>query len=255
VRPPEAAADRAVTEAGWRLLGAPLRSGDTEVVGGQSGFDGMCRPRGYQFFVFSGGRFAGTLSPVPMDARREGAAQLPRLVSPAEVTVAFSRYAPSDPLCCPSRTTWVDYRIRQAPDGPVLVPVAASTAPAGEPRPTAPTAIVGRAWRLERIRMMDDTVHVPDPPDGYTLVLRGDGRAEVRADCNRGTASYALSGSALTFGPFATTRAMCPPGSLSDRYLQQLGQVASWMQREGRLHLATRADGAILEFQPAGGLQ
>jgi hypothetical protein len=51
----------------------------------------------------------------------------------------------------------------------------------------------------------------------------------------------------------ATTRALCPPGSLSDRYLAHLARVASWTVRDGRLHLATRADGAILEFQPAPG--
>ncbi len=44
---------------------------------------------------------------------------------------------------------------------------------------------------------------------------------------------------------------MCPPGSISDQYLQQLGFVASHLVRDGHLFLTTRADGAILEFQPA----
>jgi len=60
---------------------------------GESAFDGMCRPLGYQFFVFSGGRFAGTLSPHPMDSRTDGAAQIPPLVSARELAAAFSRYA------------------------------------------------------------------------------------------------------------------------------------------------------------------
>jgi len=85
VRPAVSAADRAVAAAGWKLMGASQRFGGTEVVGGESAFDGMCRPLGYQFFVFSGGRFAGTLSPHPMDSRTDGAAQIPRLVSASEL--------------------------------------------------------------------------------------------------------------------------------------------------------------------------
>ena len=116
---------------------------------------------------------------------------------------------------------------------------------------TAPASedIVGRAWELVRIQMTDDSLLVPDDPARYTLRLRRDGRAEIGADCNRATASYALSGSALTFGPLAGTRAFCPPPSISDRFLQQLGFVTSFVVKGGRLHLATRADDAILEFR------
>jgi heat shock protein HslJ len=110
-----------------------------------------------------------------------------------------------------------------------------------------------RVWNLVRILMMDGAVHVPDHPAKYTLELGSDGRASIRSDCNRGSAAYTLDGHSLAFGPIATTRATCPPGSLSDRYLQQLGFVASYLERDGKLHLATRADGAILDFQPAPG--
>jgi hypothetical protein len=40
---------------------------------GTAGYDGMCRPRQYQDFVFVGSVFAGTLSPQPMDSRTDGA--------------------------------------------------------------------------------------------------------------------------------------------------------------------------------------
>jgi hypothetical protein len=138
VRPGASATDRAVAAAGWKLMGAAQRFGDTEVVGGQSAFDGMCRPRGFQFFVFSGGRFAGTVSPVPMESREDGAAQVPQLVSAGDVVVPFLRYAPSDPLCCPSRITTVQYRLQKGKSGPVLVATDATSAPTGEPRAPAP---------------------------------------------------------------------------------------------------------------------
>jgi heat shock protein HslJ len=283
LRRPASAADRAVAAAGWKLLGASQRFGDTEIVGGQSGFDGMCRPTGYQFFVFSGGRFAGTVSPDPMDSRTDGAAQVPVLGSARDLTVAFSRYTPSDPLCCPSSLTTVRYRMDDQPRGPVLLPVGATTTRTGDPQaaatvpapdtgpctpapaaatcgpvpvpgaPSVASSIVMRVWHLVRILMMDGAVHVPDHPAKYTLELAGDGRAAVRADCNRGTATYVIDGSSLKFGPIATTRAACSPASLSERYVQQLGLVASYLERDGKLHLATRADGAVLEFQPAPG--
>ncbi len=137
LRQPASAADRAVAAAGWRLLGASQRFGDTEVVGGQSGFDGMCRPTGYQFFVFSGGRFAGTVSPGPMDSRTDGAAQVPVLGSARDLAVTFSRYTPSDPLCCPSSLTTVRYRVDDQPRGPVLLPVGATTTRTGDPQAAA----------------------------------------------------------------------------------------------------------------------
>ncbi len=253
-RAPASDPDRAVAKAGWKLLGASQRFGETEVVLGRSGVDGMCRPLGYQAFVFSGGRFAGTLAPRSMDARTDGAAQPPQLWSADAIVVPFSRYSSGDPLCCPSRLSTVRYRIETGTTGPLVTATDVTTVSTGDPasRPV-PTSITLRTWQLVRIQMMDDSVLVPDHPTKYTLELGGDGRALVRADCNRGNGSYKLERRSLAFGPMAATRAMCPPGSISDRYLAQLSQVASWLERDGKLHLATRADGAILEFQPAPG--
>jgi para-nitrobenzyl esterase len=54
----------------------------------------------------------------------------------------------------------------------------------------------------------------------------------------------------IGFGPIATTRAMCPPGSLFDRYITQFQWVRSYIIRDGHLFLSTMADGAISEFEP-----
>jgi len=43
---------------------------------------------------------------------------------------------------------------------------------------------------------------------------------------------------------------MCPPESLHDRFLSDLGYVRSFVMDGGHLFLATLADGAILEFEP-----
>jgi hypothetical protein len=140
VRAAISAADRAVAARGWKLMGAALAFGDTEVVLARSGVDGMCRPLGYQAFVFSGGRFAGTLAPRPMDSRTDGAGQVPELLSATGIAVSFARYVPKDPLCCPSRLSTVRFRIETAPGGPVVTPLSTTTVstsvPGAEPAGT-----------------------------------------------------------------------------------------------------------------------
>jgi para-nitrobenzyl esterase len=110
----------------------------------------------------------------------------------------------------------------------------------------------GSTWRLVRIQSMDDTVTTPDERSKYTLTFDAGGQVAVVADCNRGAGTFEWSDdSRLEFGPLATTRAMCPPGSISDRFVRELGYVRSYVIRDGMLHLATMADGAILDFEPA----
>ncbi len=111
----------------------------------------------------------------------------------------------------------------------------------------------GTSWRLVKIMSMDDSVATPDDPSKYTLEFGADGTASIQADCNRGTGSW-TSGSAsqLQFGLIASTRALCPPGSLSEKYLAQFEWVRSYVKEGGNLFLATMADGAIIEFEPIG---
>lgn len=109
----------------------------------------------------------------------------------------------------------------------------------------------GTAWRLMNIASMDDSIDVPDDPAKYTLEFQADGRAAILADCNRGTGSWkSESPNQLSFGPVAATRAMCPPGSLSAKYLGQFEWVRSYVMKDGNLFLATMADGSIIEFEP-----
>jgi len=110
----------------------------------------------------------------------------------------------------------------------------------------------GTAWRLVKIMSMDDTDYVPDDPSMYTLELQPGGAATMQADCNRGKSSWSSkSAGQLEFGPVASTRALCPPGSLSERYLAQFEWVRSYVMKEGHLFMATMADGSIIELEPA----
>jgi hypothetical protein len=126
-RPPTLAADRAVREAGWTLFGPAQVFADTTVVMAMADVDGMCRPLQYQVFVFAQGRYAGSLSPVPMNSRTDGALSVARLFRPGEIVAEFARYGPADPLCCPSRTSTASYRIDRTSRGPVVAPTKVST--------------------------------------------------------------------------------------------------------------------------------
>lgn len=127
----QSAEERAVRTAGWYLLGAEQRVGSTVVVGGGSGYDGMCRPLGYQYFVFVGGVFAGTVSPVVMDSRSDGAANLVTVGDDGAVTVQFARYTEQDALCCPSRLTTGTFQVVVSKGSPVLRLLVATTVATG----------------------------------------------------------------------------------------------------------------------------
>jgi hypothetical protein len=118
-------AEQAVAAAGWipfHNFDQQIVREDVEIVGGMIGADGMCRPVSYNLFVFVGGRFAGVLSPSLMTSRLDGSSGAVRLAPPT-VVVEFSRYAPKDPLCCPSSHLTVRYAIQRTAKGPVVAPV------------------------------------------------------------------------------------------------------------------------------------
>lgn len=118
-------------------------------------------------------------------------------------------------------------------------------------QPSAQAALAGKTWRLVRIMSMDDQVYTPDEPNRYTLQFKIDGSAAIGADCNRGTGSWSSeSAGQLQFGLIAASQALCRPGSLHDRYMAQFPWVRSYVIKDGRLFLATMADGSIIEFMP-----
>jgi len=134
LRIPASREERAIAKAGWMLLYQPQTFSGTTIVMGQSGFDGMCRPAGFQLFVFVHGRFAGTLSPAPMDSRYDGTLDDAPLKSPDSIEASFRRYKDSDPLCCPSGVSLVTFEIVLDASRPLVVPKNVSTQPISPPK-------------------------------------------------------------------------------------------------------------------------
>ena len=118
---------RQVAAAGWLGAAVDKRAGGTVIVFARNGVDGMCRPMDYQYFVFVGGRFAGTLAPRPMHSRTDGSGWLEEKPGATHFTADFARYRDDDPLCCPARTSTVTYEVREGPGGPLVVPARVAT--------------------------------------------------------------------------------------------------------------------------------
>jgi hypothetical protein len=122
----ETTQDQSLVDAGWALFASYDGGWNTVVVRALSGYDGMCRPLGYNVFVMVDNQFAGTISPNPMDSRTDGAGDVQFFATRDQLSAFFQRYAPTDPLCCPSGHATVFYKIDHTPAGPVLVPQSVS---------------------------------------------------------------------------------------------------------------------------------
>jgi heat shock protein HslJ len=118
--------------------------------------------------------------------------------------------------------------------------------------------LAGSAWELVSIQSMDDaqgTLRIADPA-AFTLQLGADGRAALKLDCNRGSASWKATPAAdgnsgqFAFGPLAGTRALCPPPHLDERIVRDLDYVRGYLLRDGNLYLSLMADGGIYEWRP-----
>jgi hypothetical protein len=122
VRPAVLPEDKLVEEAGWTLTDAAQIYGATTIVTGMADADGMCRPLDYQVFVFSNGKFVGTLSPIPMDSRTDGSLIDFHLYRDGYIDASFNRYAPEDAMCCASQKSRTFYEVNNKTNPPLLVP-------------------------------------------------------------------------------------------------------------------------------------
>ena len=103
------------------------------------------------------------------------------------------------------------------------------------------------SWQWEGLVSSADKIDV-DHPERYTLALQNGGKALVRADCNRGQAAYKLDGRTISIKVPALTRAACPPGSLSERFLKGLEAAVAHRMRGNNLFLDLPDEGGTMIF-------
>ena len=119
-------------------------------------------------------------------------------------------------------------------------------------KPPSPN-IFSLKWQWEQFQ---DQAEVNDitvsNPENYELILWTDSTYNFKADCNMGIGSYTMNGSSLSLEPGPVTLAECGPDSLYDQYLNQLGNVATYLTNEGKLILNLFADAGNMVFTNTG---
>ncbi len=99
----ETASERAVAAAGWKLReGGTSSRGRIELVTGFAAFGSQCRSASAQVFAFADGKFAGTLSPHPMDQRTDGGLVATQIHEDGRVDALYARYLDPRSACCPT---------------------------------------------------------------------------------------------------------------------------------------------------------
>lgn len=103
-------------------------------------------------------------------------------------------------------------------------------------------------WELSELTPASGETMSVEPSEIYTLQFLPEDRVAVRADCNRGSGGVTREGAELHFGPMASTMALCPEESLSDRFLRLFdGNVAFTYDENGALTLDGEHGSAVLE--------
>jgi len=209
-------------------------------------------PDGYTVHFSADGRFSGQLSCNRMNGSYEVKGDT-LVFGPIASTMAF---CPDDGILATYSAALngaVTYTIQDGQlvvgygeDGGELVyaHVALSAA-------AAPT-LHGVMWQLQAIHLESGESFRPGEGEIENLLLGEDGKATGQADCNRFNGSYTLDNGLTQFGPLMTTRAACPPGSLSGRFLDALTKAAAYgYDGQGNLRITFGPGANSLEFMPA----
>jgi heat shock protein HslJ len=143
---------------------------------------------------------------------------------------------------------------------PVVTPATQAPQPTQAPQATQraqPAAsgsgqqLMGTVWKWTATQMNDGSKATPDDPNKYLIEFLADGRVAIQADCNRVAGTYTANGNQLTIVPGPTTLAACPPGSLGDEFVKQLGNISSYLFNGENLILEIKLDSGTMTFAPS----
>jgi len=118
------------------------------------------------------------------------------------------------------------------------------------PAPDA-VALIGPVWELEQIQYNNDTLLVADPPENYTVEFMTDGSVAIQADCNTGRGNFSTDDSSIDITVGALTRAACPPGSISNEFIQGLDGAVIYFFQDSKLFMDIQYDTGTMRFRAA----
>lgn len=111
--------------------------------------------------------------------------------------------------------------------------------------------LTGTVWTWTGSLFNDGKRWTPNDPNTYHIEFTPQGTVSVRADCNRVAGTYTIDGNRLTITLGPSTLVACPPGSLGNEYVRQLGMVTSYLFHGGHLVLEFKFDSGTMTFAPS----
>jgi len=100
-----------------------------------------------------------------------------------------------------------------------------------------PIDITGEVWKWPQTLYNNDQKSVPPDPSHYTASFNTDGTLNIRADCNRGGGTFSTEGKRISIEVTHTTRAMCPPESLEQTFINDLNTSNIFFFSDGNLYI------------------
>ena len=75
-----------------------------------------------------------------------------------------------------------------------------------------------------------------------------DGQLNIKADCNFAQGTYIQKGNNISIKIGPTTLAICPPESISEKYLQELQAATIFFFKDGNLYFDLKFDTGTMKF-------
>lgn len=108
--------------------------------------------------------------------------------------------------------------------------------------------MIGKTWQWVSTVTLVDRITVAEPAR-YSILLRTDGKAQIRLDGNRGGGDYTIAESQLPFGPLISTRMACPTDSQDAPFMRDLQRASPFFAAAGQLFLGLPADSGTMRFR------
>jgi heat shock protein HslJ len=183
-------------------------------------------------------------SPTPAPTAQAPATQAPAPQAPATQAPAPTAAGPAAAATQPTAPTQASVPT----EAPPTVAITATNAPL----PDSVLKLTGTVWQWARSTDNSGKETKVAAPQKYTLqFFLADGKVAVKADCNNATGSFTADAQNLSISLGPTTLAACPPGSLSDQFIKELGEVQTYLFDGADLILG-RNGGGSMRFTKAG---
>lgn len=96
--------------------------------------------------------------------------------------------------------------------------------------------------------LADGTVYSPQENRPFSLAFQEDDQIDLRIDCNRGGAEYIRDKNRININIESITEAYCGDDSLDRVFLQQIGDVRSFFEKDNYFYMELPFDSGVMKF-------